>query len=260
MFHEHTYTRMYFCYTYDMDFTFQRQKVGVTSKDKILAELEKVAKRFNYVEFSYRDFNKYANMSASTVKKHFGSWRKGLDALQNYLTSKGLHLNPRPFAPNRIYTDKELFDEMERIWQIVGQRPSRYEWEQSSPKISYQTYKQRFGGWTNACLKFIEYKMGNSILADEVVTQKLETDSGNQISDKHQVKEDTRDVPLGLRLKVLSRDNFRCVFCGRSPATDIGVKLHIDHIQPFSKGGKTTVDNLQTLCLECNLGKSNLEI
>ncbi len=33
-------------------------------------------------------------------------------------------------------------------------------------KISYNTYKKRFGGWTNVCLKFIEYKMGGIILVD----------------------------------------------------------------------------------------------
>lgn len=58
-----------------------------------------------------------------------------------------------------------------------------------------------------------------------------------------------------LRFKILTRDNYRCVLCGRG-ASD-GVKLQIDHIIPVSKGGKTTEDNLQTLCKDCNLGKSN---
>ena len=73
-------------------------------------------------------------------------------------------------------------------------------------------------------------------------------------------KEKSRDVSLSLRLKVLNRDNFKCVFCGKSPATDFGTKLHIDHILPFSKGGKSTLENLQTLCEECNLGKSDSQI
>lgn len=67
----------------------------------------------------------------------------------------------------------------------------------------------------------------------------------------------SRNIPLGMRIRVLDKDNFKCVFCGRSPATDIGINLHIDHIIPFSKGGKTTLENLQTLCEECNLGKSD---
>jgi 5-methylcytosine-specific restriction endonuclease McrA len=35
-------------------------------------------------------------------------------------------------------------------------------------------------------------------------------------------------------------------------------RLHIDHIVPWSKGGETALENLETLCSECNLGKSNL--
>ncbi len=34
---------------------------------------------------------------------------------------------------------------------------------------------------------------------------------------------------------------------------------HIDHIKPWSKGGETVLENLQTLCATCNLGKSNIE-
>lgn len=30
----------------------------------------------------------------------------------------------------------------------------------------------------------------------------------------------------------------------------------IDHVHPFSKGGKTQLDNLQTLCQPCNAGKA----
>ena len=73
-------------------------------------------------------------------------------------------------------------------------------------------------------------------------------------------KENSRNVSLSLRLKVLNRDNFKCIFCGKSPATDFGTKLHIDHILPFSKGGKSTIENLQTLYEECNLGKSDSQI
>lgn len=58
-----------------------------------------------------------------------------------------------------------------------------------------------------------------------------------------------------LRYDIMRRDGFKCVLCGRT--ADDGVKLHIDHIIPVSKGGKTVRENLRTLCEDCNLGKSD---
>lgn len=150
-----------------------------------------------------------------------------------------------------------MFGEMDRIWQELGHRPSRNEWESSEPKISYNTYKQRFGGWQSACLKFIEDKMGGQILSDEEIQTK-ETLNDNSVGTEVVIKSGrSRTITLADRLKVLDRDNFRCVLCGRTPATELGVKLHIDHKIPFSQGGESTIDNLQTLCQDCNLGKSD---
>ncbi|NUQ86287.1 MAG: HNH endonuclease [Anaerolineales bacterium] len=51
----------------------------------------------------------------------------------------------------------------------------------------------------------------------------------------------------------MERDGHKCVKCGRS-AKD-GIKLQVDHIHPKSSGGMATLDNGQTLCFECNIGK-----
>jgi len=66
--------------------------------------------------------------------------------------------------------------------------------------------------------------------------------------------ETREDIPLSLRYQVLERDYFTCQKCGRK-APD--VELTVDHILPWSCGGPTVLDNLQTLCKDCNLGKSN---
>jgi hypothetical protein len=62
-------------------------------------------------------------------------------------------------------------------------------------------------------------------------------------------------VKAGLRWQVFERDDFKCVACGKS--SNDGAILHVDHIIPRSKGGKDTIDNYQTLCHLCNIGKSN---
>lgn len=59
---------------------------------------------------------------------------------------------------------------------------------------------------------------------------------------------------LKLRILVLDRDGFKCMYCGRNPGED-NTKLHIDHKIPKNKGGKDILDNLITSCSECNLGK-----
>lgn len=66
--------------------------------------------------------------------------------------------------------------------------------------------------------------------------------------------ETREEISPELRYKVIERDNSICRKCGRRPPD---VQLEVDHIIPWSKGGPTTLDNLQTLCEECNIGKSN---
>lgn len=58
-----------------------------------------------------------------------------------------------------------------------------------------------------------------------------------------------------IRFKVYARDGYRCRKCGRKTND-----LEVDHIYPIAKGGKSTLDNLQTLCHRCNVKKgANIE-
>lgn len=61
-----------------------------------------------------------------------------------------------------------------------------------------------------------------------------------------------------IRYKVLRNNDGCCMLCGRSKALH-GVVLHVDHIIPYSKRPDLALryDNLQVLCEDCNLGKSN---
>lgn len=65
-------------------------------------------------------------------------------------------------------------------------------------------------------------------------------------------------VAVGLRFDVFMRDGFRCRYCGVS--VDDGAILHADHVIPESKGGATTLENLVTACIDCNLGKSDKDL
>lgn len=68
----------------------------------------------------------------------------------------------------------------------------------------------------------------------------------------------SRKIGTPRRYEVLSRANFKCQACGARPIADNDVELHIDHILPASLWWTTDIDNLQVLCADCNLSKSNL--
>ncbi len=57
-----------------------------------------------------------------------------------------------------------------------------------------------------------------------------------------------------LRHECFKRDGYKCKECGNTNKESI---LHADHILPVSQGGSDELENLQTLCEECNLAKSN---
>ena len=60
-----------------------------------------------------------------------------------------------------------------------------------------------------------------------------------------------------LRYEALRRCGAQCCLCGRT--RNHGIVLHVDHIKPISKFPDLRLDinNLQVLCEECNMGKSN---
>lgn len=60
-----------------------------------------------------------------------------------------------------------------------------------------------------------------------------------------------------LRVKVLVEQGRKCCLCGRTPKD--GIILHVDHIKPRSKYPELELkkSNLQILCEDCNMGKSN---
>jgi len=230
-----------------MKFSLDRHRIDRIPREEIIAELRRVAKLYKFRRFSGREFDKASTLcKRSAVLNKFDSWYDALAATR-------LELRPHRNKRKDTIPEKELFGELERVWHLLGHRPSKTEWESIKPKYSYTTYKSRFDGWVNACAAFIEFKSDeNAATADDTNLEQ----AGARFRKRTEIREEEkRTIPLRLRLEVLKRDQFRCVFCGRSPATEAGVVLHIDHKHAFSRGGKTITKNLQCLCGDCNLGK-----
>ena len=97
---------------------------------------------------------------------------------------------------------------------------------------------------TTAIQKRQEENLENEISYGRLPTEQEKRKERNKMTDK-------------LRNEILTRDNHTCKNCGLSRAQEPHLCLHVDHIIPISKGGKTHEKNLQTLCWECNLKKGN---
>lgn len=59
-----------------------------------------------------------------------------------------------------------------------------------------------------------------------------------------------RDLPILFEVLILLHGQ-RCAVCGKRYG------LTVDHILPVSRGGRTTINNLQLLCRKCNEAKDD---
>lgn len=71
---------------------------------------------------------------------------------------------------------------------------------------------------------------------------------------RRRTQERSTPTEVTSRFLILQRDDFRCVYCGRSAPED-AAELHIDHIIPRIHGGADIVGNVVTACTQCNLEK-----
>lgn len=219
--------------------SLDRRRVDALPREVLVDELRKVAEQLGGRRFSRRDFDRYATAcKGSVVLAHFGSWAAALSSIGTPLKDYK--------SDRKQITDAQLLEDLARVWRGLGHRPSKLEWEAADAAYSYTTYKQRFGGWVNACAALVS--------GDFHIEPPAAIESRTRRPTKPP-PERNRTVPLKLRLRVLTRDNFRCVLCGTTPAINPGTVLHVDHIVPFSDNGPTSELNLRTLCQQCNWGK-----
>ncbi len=85
--------------------------------------------------------------------------------------------------------------------------------------------------------------------------EELEKIDFETTTSKYREKNQRRMMTSELRERIKLRDNYTCQICGKYMPDGVG--LHIDHIIPVSKGGKSIESNLQVLCSVYNGSKSN---
>jgi len=140
--------------------------------------------------------------------------------------------------------ERERQEEHERyLKQQEEERKQHEEWWEREGKFEAQRKQEE--ALKKEIAKKLKEKQRRQEL-EKIVRQEL-IDSGELFGDQPQ----RPPIPREVADAVFKRDGGRCVYCG---ATE---NLQFDHIIPFSKGGATTIENLQLLCQKCNLEKSN---
>ena len=179
-----------------------------------------------------------------TIGRKFGRW-------SDLLTAVGM----KPVPLGRRYSDEECFENIVTLWTHYGRQPNFAELNRPPSSVGSKAYVRRWGGWRSALAAFIKYvEQSADSSKNEVPVTSIRPEVSTEAANERATSE-PRSINLALRYKILSRDRFRCQVCGRSPAKDLNVELHVDHIIPWSKGGANTEENLRTLCFDCNLGK-----
>jgi len=214
-------------------FRLKRTSGFPATDEELLNDLKRVAHELNQSTVQMLKYREIGSFDDRTISRRFGSWNSALLAAD-------LQISNEVEIP-----DERLFENILRLWQFYGRQPRRRELAFNPSEISQTPYNRRFSSWIAALNSFIAYTQCNDVDAIEA-------------NPKKSLPRTPRDPSLRLRFKVLQRDRFSCVQCGASPATMSGIILQVDHIVPWSRGGETVLENLQTLCSKCNLGKSDL--
>lgn len=212
-------------------------------KDDLIKDLQQVAQKLKQKTITSSLYKEYGTYDIRPFLRTFGSWDNALKEAR--LEETGYNYN---------ISDEDLFNDIENMWTLKGSQPTTSDVRKGLSKYALNTFCRRFGGWNNALKEFINY-----VNTDDYnnISESLKEVSEKQL-EKFNGKKTNRDINLRLRFRILQRDNFKCCICGASPSSDPTVVLHVDHIIPWSKGGETVEENLQTLCSKCNLGKSDI--
>ena len=241
------------------------RKYGRAEREAILSDLNEWAnlpenkdaelKAVNYKEWARElpnkgnksVINKTGRVSLDSVVRCFGGWELALSEIGR--------------EPHKIdyRTDEELIEYFMSVWawnsydefdpdlMPTPSVPEAYVKDKNLTKnISRTTYQRRWT-WGEFKKLMLRYQQGHATIQEVIDGKK----SGKKID---------KPVSEKTRWKVLERDKSTCQKCfiTEDECKEQGITLHVDHIVPRSKGGSSSdLDNLQTLCSRCNLGKGS---
>ncbi len=214
---------------YDQKYIYDNEKFynEISPKDYLIYQLQ-----------IYKDQVKTQIDFASSNKFQFELYRNQLEAIEE----RGKYLK-------------------DTKWYIL-KLLNYYELKLAEKKVIYP--KMEYWIKVTLCLSKINgeiyEKKENNFSTNEILTliSRLKNKDGNFLKDREiwdsLCRVERGKVSNKIRFSVYKRDGYRCRYCH---ASDRFENLEIDHIIPISKGGKSTLNNLQTLCHRCNVEKGN---
>ena len=210
---------------------------------ELLDDLNRVAQKIGVSKLSSREYdNNGAKFTSGTICTRFNSWNKALEK-----ANLGV-------VHYRVVSEKDLFLNIEQVWINIGKQPVFRDMTNSNSKYSTHQYLTKFGTWRNALKAFIQFINLDKEIDEEneIAETSSKGNQGKEIIFKHKTK---RFPSERLKVQVLMRDGNKCKLCG---ITLTGDNIHFDHILAWSKGGETTLENIQVLCETHNLAKGNI--
>jgi len=210
------------------------------TRAKIIRSLQEFANLIGSDTFTFKKFEEWPDKicRGSTASRHFGSWPEAL---------KAAGLRPS-FIPQKTQGDyKKMVELYMDCWQYHDSKPTENNFKEylELKKANYSalSVKRHFGGWERLRSRIVNWE--NGFINDKTLLA------------KHSEKiKSRRAVTAKMREAVFKRNDNKCVLCGKSPSKH-GIAIEVDHIHPISKGGGNEIENLQTLCEDCNAAKSD---
>lgn len=237
----------------DMKFVLKKPNRN-TPEEELISDLKRVAKELKTSILIAEQYQKYGKFHPTTFRNRFGSWTKALELAGLDTTIAKL----RNTKKGNVISEFEAFDNIKNMWIELGRQPKYNEVRKPFSKYSAGFYDKRFGSWIKSLERFVNYiNEDNSELSNSQQDSNLVQPSSEMEAEEKIIHKTKRHISDRQRFRILMRDGFACCSCGSSPQNERGIKLHIDHIIPWSKGGETVDENLETKCQKCNLGKGN---
>jgi 5-methylcytosine-specific restriction endonuclease McrA len=223
--------------SYTLEFKLREHHHGKIATEELLRDVKETAFKLGLQTITRDVYDAQGRYNSATASKRLGNWNK-------VLRRAGLKTTVK-----RNITKTTLLKNIERVWIKLRRQPTQREMRRPLSMHCLPLYKRRFGSWKNALLAFVEFKNAKGKTRRRI---KIEEDSHRQAIFEHKTN---RAPGAKLKVQVLMRDGNKCRLCG---ATLTGDDIHFDHIIPWSKGGETTLENLQVLCREHNMAKGDL--